>query len=84
MTELILVCMLHFNTSWLGVNIHREDVIVNSQAQCNKIATAKGRGIAGVGSVIAYDMASESERKLFRIRCGEEGKDCKNFTGENQ
>lgn len=77
MEGIIVVCMLHFNTAWLGVSIRREDWIVDSQVQCNKLALEKGWNFAGTGSVMAYDMTRESDRKQFKVRCGENGKDCR-------
>lgn len=80
--ELVLVCMIHFNAAWFGVNINRVDVIVNSQSQCNKIAITKGRHFAGIGTVIAYDVTRESGRKELAIRCGSEKSDCQDLRGE--
>ena len=73
---LVLVCMIHYNAAWFGINIERQDVIVNSQQQCNEIAIKKGKNFAGTGSVIAYDEQSESGKKQLAIRCGINRKDC--------
>lgn len=73
---LVIVCMLHFNVAWLGIDIQREDVVVDSQAQCNKIAIERGRHFSGIGTVMSYDLARDSDKKQFTVRCGVEGRDC--------
>lgn len=77
MNGIIIVCMLHYNTAWFGLNIHREDVIVNSQVECNKLAIERGHYFAGTGTVTTYDMKREIDKEQLTIRCGVDAKDCK-------